>query len=46
MDVTGDGNKVQCCKDQYSTGTWNVKSMNQGKWKFSNRRWQEWMLTI
>ena len=31
VDVTGDGNKVQCCKEQYSTGTWNVRSMKQGK---------------
>ena len=31
VDVTGDGSKVQCCKKQYCTGTWNVKSMNQGK---------------
>ena len=31
MDVTGDGSKVQCCKEQYYTGTWNVRSMNQGK---------------
>ena len=31
MDVTGDGSKVQCCKEKYCTGTWNVKSMNQGK---------------
>ena len=31
MDVTGDGSKVQCCKEQYCTGNWNVKSMNQGK---------------
>ena len=29
--VTGDGNKVQCCKEQYCIGTWNVRSMNQGK---------------
>ena len=28
MDVTGDGNKVRCCKEQYSIGTWNVTSMN------------------
>ena len=28
VDVTGD---VQCCKDQYCIGTWNVRSMNQGK---------------
>ena len=31
MDVIGDGSKVQCCKEQYYTGTWNVRSMNQGK---------------
>ena len=29
--VTSDENKVQCCKEQYCIGTWNVKSMNQGK---------------
>ena len=28
---TGDGNKVQCCKEQYCLGIWNVRSMNQGK---------------
>ena len=31
MDVTGDGSKAQCCKEQYCLGTWNVRSMNQGK---------------
>ena len=31
MDVTGDRSKVQCCKEQYFIGTWNVRSMNQGK---------------
>ena len=31
VDVSGDGSKVQCCKEQYSIGTWNVRSMNQGK---------------
>ena len=31
MDVTGDRSKVQCCKEQYHIGTWNVRSMNQGK---------------
>ena len=30
VDVTGDGSKVQCCKEQYCKGTWNVRSMNQG----------------
>ena len=33
VDVTGDGSKVQCCKKQYCIGTWNVRSMNQGKFK-------------
>ena len=31
VDVIGDGSKVQCCKEQYCIGTWNVRSMNQGK---------------
>ena len=31
VDVTGDGSKVCCCKEQYCIGTWNVRSMNQGK---------------
>ncbi|OJH19723.1 hypothetical protein BLX88_06400, partial [Bacillus obstructivus] len=31
LDVTGDGSKVQCYKQQYCIGTWNVRSMNQGK---------------
>ena len=31
VNVTGDGSKVQCCKKQYCIGTWNVRSMNQGK---------------
>ena len=31
MDVTGDGSKVQCCKEQYCIGTWSVRSMNQDK---------------
>ena len=29
--MTGDGNKVRCCKEQYCKGTWNARSMNQGK---------------
>ena len=41
VDVTGDGSKVQCCKEQYCIGTWNVRSMNQGNCKWSNKRWQE-----
>ena len=31
VDVTGDGSKVQCCKQQYCIGTWNVRFMDQGK---------------
>ena len=31
MDVTGDGSKVCCYTEQYCIGTWNVRSMNQGK---------------
>ena len=31
VDVTGNGSKVQCSKEQYCIGTWNVRSMNQGK---------------
>ena len=30
VDVTADRNKVQCYKEQYCIGTWNVGSMNQG----------------
>ena len=29
--MTGDGSRVQCCKEQYGIGTWNVRFMNQGK---------------
>ena len=29
--VTGDRSKTRCCKEQYCIGTWNVRSMNQGK---------------
>ena len=31
VDGTGDRSKVQCCKKQYCIGTWNIRSMNQGK---------------
>ena len=31
MDVSGGESKVQCYKEQYCVGTWNVRSMNQGK---------------
>ena len=31
VDGTGERSKVQCCKAQYCIGTWNVRSMNEGK---------------
>jgi len=31
VNGTGDGSRVRCCKKQYCIGTWNVRSMNQGK---------------
>ena len=31
VDVTGDRSKIRCRKEQYCIGTWNVRSMNQGK---------------
>jgi len=37
VDVTGDGSKVQCCKEKYCIGNWNVRSMNQGKLEVVNR---------
>ena len=29
--VTGDRSKVRCYQEEYCIGTWNVRSMNQGK---------------
>ena len=31
MDVTCDGSKIQCCKEHYCIGSWNVRSVNQSK---------------
>ena len=31
VDVSGHESKVRCSKEQYCTGTWNVRSMNEGK---------------
>ena len=31
VDVTGDGSKVRCYREQYCIGTWHGRSMNQGK---------------
>ena len=41
VDVTGDGSKLHCYKEQYCIGTWNVMSMNQGKLEMVKQRWQE-----
>ena len=40
VDVTGDGRKVQCYKEQYCIGTWNVRSMNQGKLEVAKQEMQ------
>ena len=40
VNVTGDGSDVRCYK-QYCIGTWNVRSMNQGKLDMVKPRWQE-----
>ena len=37
-DVNDDRSKVQCCKEQYCIGTWNVRSMNQGKLEVVNQK--------
>jgi len=31
VGVSGGESKVRCCNKQYCIGTWNVRSMNQGK---------------
>ena len=31
VDVTGNGSEIQCCKEQYCIGTWNVRSISQDK---------------
>ena len=33
MDVTGDGIKVQCYKEQCCIGAWNIRFINQGKFE-------------
>ena len=46
VDVTGDGSKLQCYKEQYCIGTWNVRFMNQGKLAVVKQTRQEWTLTF
>ena len=31
VDLSGGESKIRCCKEQHCIGTWNVRSMNQGK---------------
>ena len=38
VDVTGDGNKVRCCKEQYRIGICSVRSMNQGKLEVAKQK--------
>ena len=33
VDMTGDGSKVQCCKEQYCIGTWTVRTRIKVNWK-------------
>ena len=35
VDVTGDGSKVRCCKEQYCIGTWNVRSISSVQFSHS-----------
>ena len=35
VEVTGDRSKVRCFKEQNCIGTWNVMSMKQAKWMWS-----------
>ena len=42
VDVTGDGIKVRCCKEQYCIGTWDVRSMNQGKLEVVKQEMARW----
>ena len=39
--VTGDRSKVQCYKEQICIGTWDVRSMNQGKLEVVKQERQE-----
>ena len=46
VGVIGDGIKIQSCKEQYCIGTWNVKSMNQGKLEVAKQEMKEWTSTF
>ena len=46
VDVTGDGSKVRCYKEQYCLGTWNVRSMNQDKLDMVRQEMARWNIDI
>ena len=45
-DGTGDTSKVQCCKEQYCIGTWNVRSVSQGKLEVVKREMERVNINI
>ena len=46
VDVTGDRSKVQCRKEQYCIGTWNVRSVSQGKLEVVKREMERVNINI
>ena len=46
VDMTGDRSKVWCCKDKYCIGTWNFRSMNQGKLEVVKQKMARLMVDI
>ena len=46
VDMSVGESKVQCCKKQYCIGTWNVRSMNQGKLEVVKQKMAKWTLTF
>ena len=42
----GDGSKVICYKEQYCIGTWNIRSMNQGKLDVVKQEMERWNIEI
>ena len=44
VDVPGDRTKFRCCKEQYCIGTWDGRSMNQGKLKVVKQEMTRWYL--
>ena len=46
VDVTGDRSKVQCCREQYCIGTWNVRFVNQGKLEVVKQEMAKVMVNI